>query len=66
MVYQRIEQRDGYQLITSVSDKGNYLQYFAWPDGTTTNELADNIFRMGWASLTEFLRLRPGFEEVKQ
>jgi len=65
MVYQRIEQRDGYQLVTSVTDKGTYLQFSLAPDGTAYNIYTDEITRMGWASVAEFLRLRPGFVKVE-
>lgn len=63
-IYKRIEQRDGYKNITSVTEKGAYLQYNLWPNGVQTGTHTDEIHRMGWASTADFLRHRPGFVEV--
>lgn len=63
-MFQRIEHRGSYDIITTVDINGNYEQFAKWADGTITSHSKMNIFQIGWASLKEFLRERKGFIEV--
>ena len=63
-MYQRTEQRDGYDIITTVDENGDYIQITKWADGTIYNQYKSNIFAMGWHTLKEFLRERNGFIEI--
>ena len=63
-MYQRTEHRDGYDIITTVDETGNYEQITKWDDGSIHNQYKSNVFTMGWKSLKEFLSERKGFIEV--
>ena len=63
-MFQRIERRGSYDVITTVDINGNYEQIAKWADGTITSHSKMNIFQIGWASLKDFLRERKGFIEV--
>ena len=63
-MFQRIERRGNYDVITTVDINGNYEQIAKWADGTITSHSKMNIFQIGWASLKDFLRERKGFIEV--
>lgn len=67
MKYTKTEQRNGYQLITTVDDKGNYSIYIKWENSPPELQVKTTIFEMGWRSVAEFLRVRRGFKkEVEQ
>lgn len=63
--YIRIENCGGYQNITTVDAQGNYLQRAVWPDGIETSRNSTTIYKMGWTSLSEFLKHRPHFKAVQ-
>jgi hypothetical protein len=63
-MYQRIEHRDGYDIITTVDENGDYEQITKWLDGTIHNQYRSNIFTMGWHTLKEFLSERKNFVKV--
>lgn len=64
-MYQRIESTKGYKRITTVDTNGDYVQIVKFDDGTITSYYQDNIFKMGWKSLNEFLNFRKGFAHIK-
>ena len=66
MQYQRVEDRGAFKRITTVDDNGDYTQYAQWVDGMKTSYTTDNVIRMGWKSVNEFLRERKGFAPVEK
>lgn len=64
MKYQRIEQRDGYQIITTVDILGNYEQFSKWHDGVITHYYKTTLLKMGWNDIKDFLREKRGFKKV--
>lgn len=63
-MYQRIEPRNGYDVITTVDDSGNYEQVAKWLDGTITSRYTMNLLQIGWGSVKEFLKERRGFVAI--
>lgn len=63
-MYQRTEPRNGYDVITTVDDTGNYEQVAKWPDGSITSRYKMNLLQIGWGSVKEFLQERRGFVKV--
>lgn len=63
-MYRRIEDHKDHQHITTVNDAGEYEQIVRWNDGLVTSRSVGNIFKMGWASVKEFLTERKGFTKV--
>ena len=63
-MYQRIEHRDGYDIITTVDDNGNWEQVTKWFDGTITSHCKMNVLQIGWGSVEEFLKERRGFVKI--
>lgn len=61
MKYIRTEQCGNYKRITTVTDACRYEQIAIWPDGLITSSFSDTIQNMGWPSVREFLKARPGF-----
>ena len=61
MKYTRTEPRNGYELITTVDDKGNYTQHIKWDDGKTDLKHKSTVQEMGWTDTQSFLRSRPNF-----
>ena len=69
MIYERIERRLGFKRVTTVTDTGEYSQRVEWDGGIITGVTKDNVLKMGWKSVNEFIANRPGFMplvEVKQ
>lgn len=62
MTYERIEDRGAYKIITRVNEKGDYTAISIFNDGMTTSFCKNNIYAMGWQSLTEFFKYRKGFK----
>ncbi len=62
--YQRIEQRNGYQQITEVTEGGTYTARAQWPDGIITSCYKTTVQEMGWQSVKDFLRSRPHFKAI--
>ena len=63
-MYQRTEHRNGYDIITTIDENGDYKQHTELKDGRIFHSHNSNIFTMGWHSLKEFLRERKGFVKV--
>lgn len=63
-MYQRVEHRTGYDVITTVDNNGNWEQVAKWADGTITSHCKMNVLQIGWGSVKEFLRERKGFVAV--
>lgn len=61
MTYERIERRLGSKRVTTVTDTGEYYQRVEWDDGMITGVTKDNVLKMGWRSVKEFITTRPGF-----
>lgn len=61
MLYKRVEQKNGYQLITTVDDKGNWSLYIKWENTPPDLQYKTTVFAMGWNSVVEFLRAKRGF-----
>lgn len=61
MTYERIERRVGSKRVTTVTDTGEYYQRVEWDDGMITGVTKDNVLKMGWRSVKEFISNRPGF-----
>lgn len=64
MKYKRTEHRNGYDVITTVDDSGNYESLVKYNDGTIRPPVKSTLQNMGWGSLKEFLRERQGFAKV--
>lgn len=62
--YRRIKDFGEYSRITTVDESGKYIQVVRWKDGMVTSHVEDNLFSMGWHSVEEFIKKRPGFVEV--
>ena len=63
-MYQRTEHRNGYDVITTVDNNGNYEQVAKWADGLITSRYKMNLLQIGWGSVKEFLSERKGFVVV--
>lgn len=63
-MYQRTEHRNGYDVITTVDNNGNYEQVTKWSDGTIASRYKMNLLQIGWGSVKEFLRERKGFVAI--
>ena len=61
MTYERIERRLDSKRVTTVIDTGEYYQRVEWDDGMITGVTKDNVLKMGWRSVKEFIANRPGF-----
>ena len=64
MKYQRKEDRNGYEIVTTVDDAGTYEQNAIWKDGVITSRYKTTLQKMGWNSTKEFLRDKKGFKKV--
>lgn len=64
MKYQRVENRNGYNVITTVDDTGVYEQIAQWKDGVITSRYKTTLQKMGWKSAREFLREKKKFKRV--
>ncbi|MBR3592139.1 MAG: hypothetical protein IKL46_04740 [Clostridia bacterium] len=64
MEYKREEHRNGFDVITTVDDEGNYEIITKFKDGTTLRPVKAKLKEMGWSSVQEFLRERKGFVKV--
>lgn len=62
-IYTRTENRKDYNIITTVTEDGQYSQKALWSDGIITSEYKTTVQEMGWASVSAFLAERKGFEE---
>ncbi len=65
-MYRRIEPGPGYQKITVVTEDGTYTQHTQWTGGIATGFYKSTLQEMGWESVKQFLKSRPGFEKVGQ
>ena len=63
-MYQRTEHRNGYDVITTVDNNGNWEQVAKWADGSITSHYKMNVLQVGWSSVKEFLSERKGFVVV--
>lgn len=63
--YRRIEQIGDYSRITEVKESGEWRMRVEWPDGLVTSSHETTVQAMGWRSVGEFLRERPGFALVE-
>lgn len=63
--YKRVNDFGAYKRITTVDTNGELTQYVEWVDGTKTGYITDNVIRMGWKSVKEFLRNRKGFIPIE-
>ena len=61
MTFERIERRAGFKRVTTVTDSGEYCQRVEWDDGMVTGITKNNVLKMGWKSVKEFIKNRPGF-----
>ena len=62
MTYKRVMRGSGFDYISVLDEAGNLTTAAVWPDGFSNCRTTINIFDVGWNSLKEFLRERPGFK----
>ena len=65
MKYRRIEERNGYKIITTVEDSGRYYSHIRYDNGVIGGNQSGSILGNGWKSLDEYFRNNPGFEVAK-
>lgn len=64
-MYQRIEHYDGYDIIATVSESGEFNQVNVCSNGAVFGEYKNTIFNMGWSSISDFLdRFKGRFKPI--
>ena len=66
VIYRRTERAAGFTRVTEVTESGAYEQRAVWPDGMVTSHYTGTIQEMGWPSVKQFIKSRPGFIRVDE